>query len=75
MTLADVELMRMVITGTSAGFQDLTEADALAIARYLRPSRPARTTFGSGRDERRPEPARSTKGYTLLIAPWPIHDR
>jgi mono/diheme cytochrome c family protein len=29
-------LMRMVIVGTSAGFKDLTEADALAIARYLK---------------------------------------
>jgi mono/diheme cytochrome c family protein len=29
-------LMRTVIIGTSAGFKDLTEADALAIARYLR---------------------------------------
>jgi mono/diheme cytochrome c family protein len=29
-------LMRTVITGTSAGFKDLTEADALAIARYLK---------------------------------------
>jgi mono/diheme cytochrome c family protein len=29
-------LMRTVIVGTSAGFKDLTEADALAIARYLK---------------------------------------
>jgi mono/diheme cytochrome c family protein len=29
-------LMRMVITGTSAGYKDLTEADAIAIARYLK---------------------------------------
>jgi len=29
-------LMRAVIIGTSAGFKDLTEADALAIARYLK---------------------------------------
>jgi mono/diheme cytochrome c family protein len=29
-------LMRSVIVGTSAGFKDLTEADALAIARYLK---------------------------------------
>jgi len=29
-------LMRTVIKGTSAGFKDLTEADALAIARYLK---------------------------------------
>lgn len=29
-------LMRSVIIGTSAGFKDLTEADALAIARYLK---------------------------------------
>jgi mono/diheme cytochrome c family protein len=29
-------LMRMVIVGTSAGFRDLTEADATAIARYLK---------------------------------------
>ena len=29
-------LMRTVIIGTSAGFKDLTEADALAIARYLK---------------------------------------
>ncbi len=29
-------LMRTVILGTSAGFKDLTEADALAIARYLK---------------------------------------
>jgi mono/diheme cytochrome c family protein len=29
-------LMRTVIAGTSAGFKDLTEADALAIARYLK---------------------------------------
>lgn len=29
-------LMRTVIMGTSAGFKDLTEADALAIARYLK---------------------------------------
>ena len=29
-------LMRTVITGTSAGFRDLTEADAVAIARYLK---------------------------------------
>ena len=29
-------LMRRVIIGTSAGFKDLTEADALAIARYLK---------------------------------------
>ena len=28
--------MRRVIIGTSAGFKDLTEADALAIARYLK---------------------------------------
>lgn len=29
-------LMKTVIVGTSAGFKDLTEADALAIARYLK---------------------------------------
>ena len=29
-------LMKTVITGTSAGFKDLTEADAAAIARYLK---------------------------------------
>ena len=29
-------LMKTVITGTSAGFKDLTEADAVAIARYLK---------------------------------------
>jgi mono/diheme cytochrome c family protein len=29
-------LMRLVITGTSAGYKDLTEADAIAIARYLK---------------------------------------
>ncbi len=29
-------LMRVVITGTSAGFKDLTDADALAIARYIK---------------------------------------
>jgi mono/diheme cytochrome c family protein len=29
-------LMRTVIIGTSAGFKDLTEADAVAIARYLK---------------------------------------
>lgn len=29
-------LMRTVIIGTSAGFKDLTEADAMAIARYLK---------------------------------------
>lgn len=29
-------LMRTVITGTSAGFKDLTEADAAAIAKYLK---------------------------------------
>ncbi len=29
-------LMRTVIAGTSAGFKDLTEADALAVARYLK---------------------------------------
>ena len=29
-------LMRLVITGTSAGYKDLSEADAIAIARYLK---------------------------------------
>ena len=29
-------LMRVVITGTSAGFKDLTDTDALAIARYIK---------------------------------------
>ena len=29
-------LMRVVIMGTSAGFKDLTDADALAIARYIK---------------------------------------
>jgi len=29
-------LMRVVITGTSAGYKDLTEADAAAIAQYLK---------------------------------------
>jgi mono/diheme cytochrome c family protein len=29
-------MMRLVITGTSAGYKDLTEADAIAIARYLK---------------------------------------
>jgi mono/diheme cytochrome c family protein len=29
-------MMRLVITGTSAGYRDLTEADAIAIARYLK---------------------------------------
>lgn len=29
-------LMRVVITGTAAGFKDLTDADALAIARYIK---------------------------------------
>jgi hypothetical protein len=28
--------MRVVITGTSAGFKDLTDADALALARYIK---------------------------------------
>ena len=28
--------MKTVIIGTSAGFKDLTEADAAAIARYLK---------------------------------------
>ena len=28
--------MRVVIMGTSAGFKDLTDADALAIARYIK---------------------------------------
>jgi len=42
-------LMRTVIVGTSAGFKDLTEADALAIARYLKTVAPIENRVPSGR--------------------------
>ena len=42
-------LMRTVIVGTSAGFKDLTETDALALARYLKTVPPIANKVPEGR--------------------------
>ena len=39
-------LMGEVIQGTSAGYKDLTKADRLAIARYLKPIPPIKNKIG-----------------------------